>query len=91
MTSLESPDLHVVTHCMEASVDFSFRSAFRESWGLVNLLQIAGRASRSGEYQDTEVWDLRHDQSAGLSPHPRAKVARRITNTHLKVLHAPSE
>lgn len=42
---------------MEAGVDFSFRSAFRdlsaclaqaESWGLVNLLQVAGRASDHG-------------------------------------------
>lgn len=65
----------VATSCVEAGVDFSFRSAFRESWGLVNLLQIAGRASRSGEYQDTEVWDFRHDESGGLSLHPQAKVA----------------
>ncbi len=68
----------VATSCVEAGVDFSFRSAFRESWGLVNLLQIAGRASRSGEYADTEVWDFRHDESAGLSPHPQAKVARGV-------------
>ena len=68
----------VATSCVEAGVDFSFRSAFRESWGLVNLLQIAGRASRSGEYQDTEVWDFRHDESGGLSLHPQAKVARGV-------------
>jgi CRISPR-associated endonuclease/helicase Cas3 len=68
----------VATSCVEAGVDFSFRSAFRESWGLVNLLQIAGRASRSGEYQDTEVWDFRHDESGGLSLHPQAKVARNV-------------
>jgi CRISPR-associated endonuclease/helicase Cas3 len=65
----------VATSCVEAGVDFSFRYAFRESWGLVNLLQIAGRASRSGEYQDTEVWDFRHNESGGLSLHPQAKVA----------------
>jgi hypothetical protein len=59
-------------------MDFSFRSAFRESWGLVNLLQIAGRASRSGEYQDTEVWDFRHDKSSGLSLHRDAEVARGV-------------
>ena len=68
----------VATSCVEAGVDFSFRSAFRESWGLVNLLQIAGRASRSGEYPDTEVWDFRHDESGGLSLHPQAKVARGV-------------
>jgi late competence protein required for DNA uptake (superfamily II DNA/RNA helicase) len=59
-------------------VDFSFRSAFRESWGLVNLLQIAGRAGRSGEYDDAELWDFRHDANNGFSLHPQAKLSRRI-------------
>ncbi|MGI8965902.1 MAG: CRISPR-associated helicase/endonuclease Cas3, partial [Limisphaerales bacterium] len=68
----------VATSCVEAGVDFSFRTAFRESWGLVNLLQIAGRASRSGEYDDAEVWDFRHDADNGLSLHPQAKLSRRI-------------
>lgn len=68
----------VATSCVEAGVDFSFRTAFRESWGLVNLLQIAGRASRSGEFDDAEVWDFRHDANNGFSLHPQAKVSRRI-------------
>jgi CRISPR-associated endonuclease/helicase Cas3 len=68
----------VATSCVEAGVDFSFHTAFRESWGLVNLLQIAGRASRSGEYDDAEVWDFRHDADKGLSIHPQAKLSRRI-------------
>lgn len=68
----------VATSCIEAGVDFSFRTAFRESWGLVNLLQIAGRASRSGEYQDTEVWDFRHDNAGGLSVHPQAQLPSEI-------------
>lgn len=68
----------VATSCVEAGVDFSFRTAFRESWGLVNLLQIAGRASRSGEYDDAEVWDFRHDAGSGFSLHPQAKLSRRI-------------
>jgi CRISPR-associated endonuclease/helicase Cas3 len=68
----------VATSCVEAGVDFSFRTAFRESWGLVNLLQIAGRASRSGEYDDAEVWDFRHDADNGFTLHPQAKLSRRI-------------
>jgi CRISPR-associated endonuclease Cas3-HD len=68
----------VATSCVEAGVDFSFRTAFRESWGLVNLLQIAGRASRSGEYDEAEVWDFRHDADNGFSLHPQAKLSRRI-------------
>ena len=77
--ALKEPDWALVaTSCVEAGVDFSFRTAFRESWGLVNLLQIAGRASRSGEYDDAEVWDFRHDADKGLSLHPQAKLSRRI-------------
>jgi CRISPR/Cas system-associated endonuclease/helicase Cas3 len=68
----------VATSCVEAGVDFSFRTAFRESWGLVNLLQIAGRASRSGEFDGAEVWDFRHDADNGFSLHPQAKLSRRI-------------
>ena len=68
----------VATSCVEAGVDFSFRTAFRESWGLVNLLQIAGRASRSGEFDDAEVWDFRHDADSGFSLHPQAKLSRGI-------------
>ena len=71
----------VATSCVEAGVDFSFRTAFRESWGLVNLLQIAGRASRSGEYDGAEVWDFRHDAGDGFSLHPQAKLSRRILET----------
>ena len=50
-------DLQVATSCAEAGVESSFRSAFRDrsawrtwagSWAVVDLLQIAGRASRFG-------------------------------------------
>lgn len=40
--------LPTATNCAEVGVDFSFRTAFRKNWGLVNLLQIAGRAVPSG-------------------------------------------
>jgi CRISPR-associated endonuclease/helicase Cas3 len=70
--------IFLLTSCVEAGVDFSFRTAFRESWGLVNLLQIAGRASRSGEFDGSEVWDFRHDADNGFSLHPQAKLSRRI-------------
>lgn len=78
LASKQSDWTLVATSCVEAGVDFSFRTAFRESWGLVNLLQIAGRASRSGEYDGAEVWDFRHDADNGLSLHPQAKLSRCI-------------
>ena len=68
----------VATSCVEAGVDFSFRTAFRESWSLVNLLQIAGRANRSNEYPHAEVWDFRHDEAGGFNLHPQAQLPREI-------------
>lgn len=56
--------------CVKAGVDFSFRTTFRESWGLVNLLKIPGRVSRSGEFDDAEVWGFRDDADNGFSLHP---------------------
>jgi len=68
----------VATSCVEAGVDFSFRTAFRESCGLVNLIQISGRVNRSAEYETAEVWDFRHDEDAFLTLHPHFKTSRRV-------------
>ena len=61
----------VATSCVEAGVDFSFRTAFRESCGLVNVLQISGRANRSYEYASSEVWDFRVPADGLFSLHPQ--------------------
>jgi CRISPR-associated endonuclease/helicase Cas3 len=68
----------VATSCVEAGVDFSFRTAFRESCGLVNLLQIAGRVSRSAEYAEADVWDFRHDEEGFLTLHPQFETSRAV-------------
>lgn len=70
----------VATSCVEAGVDFSFRTAFRESCGLVNLLQIAGRVNRHEEYSKgaPEVWDFRHVEDGLLNLHPDFKLSRQI-------------
>jgi CRISPR-associated endonuclease/helicase Cas3 len=61
----------VATSCVEAGVDFSFRTAFRESCGVVNVLQISGRANRSYEYASSQVWDFRiPDDDGFFSLHP---------------------
>lgn len=71
----------VATSCVEAGVDFSFRSAFRECCGLVSLVQISGRANRSAEYATSEVWDFRHDEDGFLTLHPHFKTSRRVLET----------
>jgi CRISPR-associated endonuclease/helicase Cas3 len=68
----------VATSCVEAGVDFSFRTAFRESCGLLNLLQIAGRVSRSAEYTEAEVWDFRHNEDCLLTLHPQFEASRAV-------------
>ena len=74
----------VATSCVEAGVDFSFRTAFRESCGLVNLLQISGRVNRSSEYASAEVWDFRHDEDDFLTLHPHFKTSRRVLEEMFK-------
>ena len=48
----------VATSCVEAGVDFSFRTGFRENASVLSLLQSAGRVNRNGEYCDAEMWSF---------------------------------
>ena len=45
----------VATSCVEAGMDFSFRTGFREMSSLLSLLQTSGRVNRHGEFPDAEV------------------------------------
>jgi len=69
----------VATSCVEAGMDFSFRTAFRESCGLVNLIQIGGRVNRSAEpqYEAAEVWDFRV-LDPKMTLHPAFETSRAI-------------
>lgn len=53
--------------CLEAGADFSFRTAFRESWGLVNLRQIVG-GLRIGDRRFQIADGLGRDVDAGKPP-----------------------
>lgn len=46
------------TSCVEAGVDFSFRTGFREVSSLLSLLQAAGRVNRHGADADAEMWSF---------------------------------
>lgn len=48
----------VATSCVEAGMNFSFRTGFRERASTASLIQIGGRVSRGDEFNDSEVWDL---------------------------------
>jgi len=60
----------VATSCVEAGVDLSFRTGFRERCSLNSILQISGRVNRGNEFPSAEVWDfsLRFDNF--LKAHP---------------------
>ena len=48
----------VATSCVEAGMNFSFRTGFRERASTASLIQIGGRVSRGNEFTDAEVWDI---------------------------------
>jgi CRISPR-associated endonuclease/helicase Cas3 len=81
-TRLRSPDdndwILVATSCVEAGVDFSFRTGIRERCSLTSLLQTSGRVNRSNEYLGAEVWDIqiRHDHL--LKAHPAFEDSGRV-------------
>lgn len=43
MRLAENSLFQIATQCVEAGVDFSFRSAFRENWALAGLVRAASR------------------------------------------------
>ena len=60
----------VATSCVEAGVDFSFRTGIRERASLNSLLQIAGRVNRESELISADVWDIQLAHDSWLRPHP---------------------
>lgn len=48
----------VATSCVEAGVDFSFRTGVRENASLLSLLQLAGRVNRNSEYGNADIWTI---------------------------------
>lgn len=48
----------VATSCVEAGVDFSFRTGFREISSLLSLLQAAGRVNRHGDAASADMWSF---------------------------------
>lgn len=68
----------VATSCVEAGVDFSFRSAARELCSLVSALQTAGRENRSGEFGTSELWSFRIKANEQLKEHPSFRIPAQV-------------
>jgi CRISPR-associated endonuclease/helicase Cas3 len=48
----------VATSCIEAGMDFSFRSGFREMASLNSLVQTGGRVNRNSTWEAAELWSV---------------------------------
>ncbi|MGD9662951.1 MAG: hypothetical protein AB7U63_16970, partial [Porticoccaceae bacterium] len=68
----------VATSCVEAGVDFSFRSGLREAASLVSLLQTAGRINRNNEYDEAVVWTIQLRKNGLLKEHPAFETSSNI-------------
>lgn len=69
----------VATSCVEAGMDFSFTTAFRESCSVSSLIQIGGRTNRHGAEFMSKIWDFRISQDEKLlNKHPSFDIPRTI-------------
>ncbi|MCR4772393.1 MAG: CRISPR-associated endonuclease Cas3'' [Oscillospiraceae bacterium] len=68
----------VATSCVEAGVDFSFRTGFREISSLLSLLQAAGRVGRNGEYEDAAIWSFTMQDDPMLSRNPWTEDSEKV-------------
>ncbi|MCE1157679.1 MAG: DEAD/DEAH box helicase family protein [Spirochaetia bacterium] len=74
----------VATSCVEAGMDFSFRTGFRESASTASFIQVGGRVSRGDEYQDAKTWDFRLVSDGFITGNPSLVVSQRVLAELLK-------
>lgn len=67
----------VATSCVEAGIDFSFKTAFRECSTVTSLIQTSGRANRHGKDVGCLVLDFRVRDPL-LNKHPAFEVTRNV-------------
>jgi CRISPR-associated endonuclease/helicase Cas3 len=70
---MDSDWILVATSCVEAGVNFSFRTGVREVSSLVSLIQTSGRINRDGYFQSAEVWSVKLKEDGIIKSHPGLK------------------
>lgn len=73
----------VATSCVEAGVDISFRSGFRELGSLLSLLQAAGRVNREGLDRESEMWTFCISEEEGLILNPGMEKSAAVLEQYL--------
>jgi CRISPR/Cas system-associated endonuclease/helicase Cas3 len=79
----------IATSCVEAGVDFSFKTGVREIASLVSLLQTAGRVNRHNSISAANVWSIVLKEDGNLKKHPgfrdSSKVLLEILNDGIAI------
>ena len=74
----------IATSCVEAGVDLSFRSGFRELGSLVSLLQASGRVNREGAFNNSEMWTFCILEDGMLKLNPGLKESAAVLKRYLE-------
>lgn len=75
----------VATSCVEAGVDFSFCTGFRELASLTSLLQVAGRVNRNGEYGVSKLHTFCLLENERLKSNPGLKNAAAVLRDYIEM------
>ena len=73
----------VATSCVEAGVDFSFRTGFREVSSLLSLLQAAGRVNRHGKEENAQMWSFTLQDSSILNKNRHLQTSSDVLKSYL--------
>lgn len=75
----------VATSCVEAGMDFSFRTGVREMASVASLIQMAGRVNRNGEYGSADVWSFGFSaEEKQITGNPGVAISAAILHDSLK-------
>lgn len=74
----------VATSCVEAGVDFSFRTGFREISSLLSLLQAAGRVNRHGRNTEAVMWNFSLQDDSMLPKNPALDVSAAVLRSYFQ-------
>lgn len=74
----------VATSCVEAGVDFSFRTGFREISSLLSLLQASGRVNRHGDFDNAEMWSFSLRDDSALTRNKGTKCSAAVLGSYFK-------
>lgn len=74
----------VATSCVEAGVDFSFRTGFREISSLLSLLQAAGRVNRHGRNTEAVMWSFSLQDDSMLPKNSALDVSAAVLRSYFQ-------